>query len=119
MSEPLNSFTTKRWAEAVVFNVGELERAETGEADWWYHYVCARIALRQMALRVISSPKRDDHPDRRSADFKFVSKDINDDMKTVIDPNHNCTPCPVCGEMTLDIDDCIVCWILKKKRTEN
>ena len=115
MSEPLNSFTASRWAEAVVFNVRELERAESDEADWWYHYICARIALRQMALVVISSPKHDTHPDRRSADFKFVSQDIIDDMKTVLDPDHNCVPCPVCGEMTLG-NDCVVCWMHRKRR---
>jgi hypothetical protein len=92
-----------------------LRKQAAGEemTDWWCDYFGARIALRDLALIAISE-NRESHPDRQSVDFKQVSNDINDDMMTLIDPDHNCVKCPKCNEMTLDPERCIVCFVRGK-----
>jgi hypothetical protein len=94
--------------------VAELQRAANDESDWWFNYFSARLALRDLALRAIASPKRDTHPDRRSMDFKQVSQDINDDMKTLLDPDHGCVKCAKCGEMTPTPENCIICFVRER-----
>lgn len=102
----------ERFSAADLFGfVSELERAAHGESDWWFNYFSARLALRDLALLAIASPMRDTHPDRRSMDFKQVSQDINDDMKTLRDPEHGCVKCPKCGEMVSTPENCIVCIV--------
>lgn len=94
--------------------IKELQRAASDESDWWFNYFSARIALRDLALRAIASPVRDTHPDRRSIDFKQVSQDIHNDMKSLIDPNHGCVMCAKCGEMTPTPKSCIVCFVRER-----
>lgn len=93
----------------------DLERAANGEADWWFNYFSARLALRDLALMAIASPLSDAHPDRQSMDFKQVSQDINDDMKTLLDPEHGGVKCPQCGEI-VPPGDCFVCFVRARTR---
>ena len=81
------------------------------EADWWESYWSARIHLQKIALLVISSPLRDTHPDRRSINYKEISQDITDDMKTILDPTHDNRTCPECNYWVPQAMPCIGCII--------
>lgn len=89
--------------------VSKLDQSRFNLFDWWYQYNRAKLALRDLALDVISSESRDAHPERRSQDFKLVSQDITSDMWAIKDPARGLIKCPKCNLMSPDINNCINC----------
>ena len=85
---------------------------EVGE-DWWFNYWTARSALKELALIVISSPLNRSHPDRISIDFKSVTADITDEIRTIENPGWDSKMCPKCGKMGLlgGNEPCFVCFV--------
>lgn len=89
---------------------------EEGGEDWWINYWTARSALKELALIVISSPLNGSHPDRISIDFKSVTADITDEIRTIENPGWDSKMCPKCGKMGLlgGNEPCFVCFVKKE-----